>query len=65
MSPRSEGLGRPHPGLFFLEGRALLELAACLPAYPDRLGACVHVAVELPPRQSASSSLRLDTPKCR
>ena len=31
----------------------------------DRLGARVHVAVELPPRQRASSSLRLDTSKCR
>lgn len=34
MSPRSEAPRPPRPGLFFLEGRALLELAACLPAYP-------------------------------
>lgn len=34
MAPDQEIVRRPHPALLLLEGRALLELAACLPAYP-------------------------------
>jgi pimeloyl-ACP methyl ester carboxylesterase len=34
MASAVEPPGRPRPGLFLLEGRALLELAACVAAYP-------------------------------
>ena len=61
MGTPAERARRPHPGLLLLEGRALLEFAACLPAAPFLLRAPMgdgHPVLVLPGLMASDFSTR-------